>query len=263
MLELQVSYHARYKDGKSYKVLYDPTERKTFLATEDGGKMNVPFYVDGAEFVECYFTGPRGISTQYAWTLRSHMDQLLTRPAKPAEPPIPKVDDSRLHVEPRAAGQSSFRQLQEANVARVNAERKLRELARAETQNAAAQTIDTNVRDINEQLARQLKPRGSGTSVAFDIPQVSEAEIAIGRNRDKDVQPIFSNTFEITASAQFRFGYSRNSGKSSPCRCKQVRPRSSRRRTRLDSKTINVQRGHRNAKFGASLARTVQRREFG
>src|SRR5258708_29551371 len=36
--------------------------------------------------------------------------------------------DDRLHIEPRQPGQSSFRQLQEARAAHINAERKEREL---------------------------------------------------------------------------------------------------------------------------------------
>ena len=69
-----VEYHARYSDGRSYQVIYDPAQRKTHLATEDGGRMDVPYYINGATFQEYYFTGPPGISVQYAWKLRAQMD---------------------------------------------------------------------------------------------------------------------------------------------------------------------------------------------
>jgi hypothetical protein len=159
-----IEYHARYSDGYAYKVVYDPAERKTYLATEDGGRMDVPYYINGAEFVEFYFTGrSSGMSVQYAWKIRAQMDQLLSIPVKPAEPPAPKVEDSRLHVEPRQPGQSSFRQLQEANLARVNAERKQREQARAEVQRVAADPNKiSSARDLNNQLAQAKRPRGKG-----------------------------------------------------------------------------------------------------
>jgi hypothetical protein len=153
---ITIDYHARYSDGYSCKVIYDPTERTTYLATEDGGRMNVPYYVNGAEFVEFYFTGPSGISTQYAWTLRSQMDQLLSRPAKPAEPPTPTVDlqPGVLHIEPRQPGQSSFRQLQEARATHINAERKQREQARAEAQHVTVEPAKAEAaRQINNEFA--------------------------------------------------------------------------------------------------------------
>ncbi len=60
---------------------------------------------------------------------------------------------------------------------RVNAERKQREEARAEAQNAAAQTTDPNARDLNNQLAQAKKPRGGGVGQIVDGPSLSQAEI--------------------------------------------------------------------------------------
>jgi hypothetical protein len=104
---------------------------------------------------EFYFTGgPSGMSVQYAWKLRAHMDQLLSIPVKPAEPPAPKVEDSRLHVEPRTPGQSSFRQLQEARAAHINQERKAREEARARAQDVPVDTANVQAaRQINNEYA--------------------------------------------------------------------------------------------------------------
>ncbi|SRR6266481_3110771 len=88
--------------------------------------------------------------------------------------------DSRLHVEPRQPGQSSFRQLQEANAVRVNAESKQRELARTETQNAAAQSVDPSARELIRQLAKAKKPPGGGVGLVINIPPIGKAEIEVG-----------------------------------------------------------------------------------
>src|SRR6266436_8133415 len=111
---MTVDYNARYSDGYAYKVIYDPTERKTYLATSEGGRMDVPFYLNGAHFIEFYFTGFAGMMGKDAWAERAKMDRLLTAPAKPAEPPKTKPEDTRIHIQPRQPGQSSFTQLKEA-----------------------------------------------------------------------------------------------------------------------------------------------------
>ena len=64
----------------------------------------------------------------------------------------PEPVDDRLHIEPRQPGQSSFRQLQEARAAHINAERKERELARAEAQNVLPDPAKVEAaRQINNQ----------------------------------------------------------------------------------------------------------------
>lgn len=93
-----------------------------------------------------------------------------------------KESDPRLHIEPRQPGQSSFRQLQEANVARINAERKQREQARAEAQNAAAAHTDANARDLNAQFAQRKKPRGGGAGLVVTPPLMhAELDAALKR----------------------------------------------------------------------------------
>lgn len=148
-MDIIIQYHARYSDGYSYKVVYDPTDKKTYLATEDGGRMPVLYHVNGATFVEFYFTGGSGISTAYAFTLRNQMDQLLSRPARSAAPAALPVEDSRLHIEPKLGTESSFLQLQRANATRINEERRNREAARAEAQ-------QVNVDPAKVAAARQI-----------------------------------------------------------------------------------------------------------
>lgn len=80
----------------------------------------------------------------------------LPWPQKPAEPPQVNTEptDSRLHIEPRQPGQSSFRQLQEARAAQVNQERKQRELGRAEAQKVAPDPNKIQqARRINQEFA--------------------------------------------------------------------------------------------------------------
>src|SRR5260370_5425340 len=110
---MTVDYNARYSDGYAYKVIYDPTERKTYLATSDGVRMDVPFYLNSAHFVEFYFTGFNGMMGKDAWAARAQMDRLLTAPTKPAEPPKIEPEDTRLHVEALPGG-NSFAALQVA-----------------------------------------------------------------------------------------------------------------------------------------------------
>jgi len=160
---MTVDYNARYSDGYAYKVIYDPTERKTYLATSDGGRMDVPFYLDRAHFVEFYFTGFDGMMGKDAWAARAQMDRLLTAPTKPAEPPKTEPEDTRIHVEPRSPGESSFAKLKAAgNKAaaryRANRERE-RQQAQQEMQPSSQQIAQ--VRNINNYLAAQMRPKRS------------------------------------------------------------------------------------------------------
>ena len=76
--------------------------------------------------------------------------------------------DLRLHVEPRQPGQSSFRQLQEARAAHINAERKAREEARARAQESSVNPAKiAQARQINEELAKLKRPNGRGVGLVI------------------------------------------------------------------------------------------------
>jgi hypothetical protein len=63
-------------------------------------------------------------------------------------------EDSRLHLPERIGTESSFQQLQRANVARINAERKHREQARAEAQDTFVNPAKiAEARSINAEFA--------------------------------------------------------------------------------------------------------------
>jgi len=129
-----VTYHAQYSDGATYRVMYDPNERKTYLATTEGGFMSVPRFVNGAEFVRYDFQyNPQPGLRACDWAtniqrLHAHL-ALLTPPVKPAELPTPiqQPEDFRLHVEPNA---NSFRALQEAGARSEQEYREDRQRAR-------------------------------------------------------------------------------------------------------------------------------------
>ena len=88
----------------------------------------------------------------------------LPWPTKPANPPsVQKSDDSRIHVEPRQPGQSSFAQLQEAGNKAASAYRANRERERQQVQRemqASSRQI-AQVRNINNYLAAQMRPKRS------------------------------------------------------------------------------------------------------
>ncbi len=165
---MSVTYHAQYSDGAMYGVVYDTSERKTFLRTTEGGFMDVPYLVNGAEFVAYAFdyTPPKGLrGCDWATNverLHAHL-ALLTPPAKPAVPPIPRTEkDPKLHVE---IGGDSFIRLQEAG-ARATAEY---ETNRERARQQALQTLnerDTrkiqDARRIQGEYATQKRPRGGG-----------------------------------------------------------------------------------------------------
>src|SRR5713226_5850547 len=101
-----ITYHALYADGATYRVMYDTSERKTYLATVEGGFMSVPYLVNGAEFVQYDFQynpqpGLRGCDVGENMRMFHASLSLLTPPAKPAASPTPisQEPDSRLHVE--------------------------------------------------------------------------------------------------------------------------------------------------------------------
>jgi hypothetical protein len=88
---------------------------------------------------------------------------MLPWPQKPADPTQmkPESTDSRLHVEPRQPGQSSFRQLQEARAAHINGERKAREEARARGQDIAVNPAKVEAaRQVNNDYAALIDRHG-------------------------------------------------------------------------------------------------------
>ena len=69
--------------------------------------------------------------------------------------------DTRLHLPDRIGTESSFQQLQRANAARINEERKNRELARAEAQSFQPNPAKVALaREINGQYAAQKNRHG-------------------------------------------------------------------------------------------------------
>jgi hypothetical protein len=76
--------------------------------------------------------------------------------------------DTRLHIEPRQPGQSSFRQLQEARATHINQERKEREEARARAQQTVVNPAKiAQARSINEEFARMKRPNGRGIGLVI------------------------------------------------------------------------------------------------
>jgi hypothetical protein len=170
-MTLSVTFHALYSDGGTYRVMYDASERKTYLATTDGGFMDVPFHLNGASFVRYdfhYVPQPR----LRACDVCENIDRLnaslalLTPPQKPADAPIPiqQPEDYRLHVE---AGGDSFRALQTAG---AKAEMEYRANRQRARQQAMQEMNEPDVQKI--QAARQYaaevlaarKPRGKGAA---------------------------------------------------------------------------------------------------
>ena len=164
----QSTYHALYSDGATYAVVYDAKERQTYLATTDGGFMSVPYYLGTAEFVRYgyEYVPPKGLRGCDWWTNVSLLNAqlaLLTPPAKPAAPtPIPESrEDLRVHV---GTG-DSFRVLQEAGAKATTQFRDTRQRARQQALQELNQPHTARARAerrLNEEHARQMRPRGGG-----------------------------------------------------------------------------------------------------
>lgn len=132
--------YALYSDGATYRVLYDPADRKTYLATTTGGRTDVPYTENGAAFVRFDFSyvPEKGLRATDVYDYRAKFRRLLallTPPAKPADyvPPGPDSAESatRLHVE----GQG-FRALQYAGARATAAYQKQRGQQRRATLDA-------------------------------------------------------------------------------------------------------------------------------
>ena len=166
----QSTYHALYSDGRTYAVVYDAKEHKTYLATTDGRRMPVPYYLGTAEFVRYGFdyVPPKGLRGCDWWTnvnlLHAHL-ALLTPPAKPTSPtPIPEPEDLRVHVETG----SGFRGLQEAGARATTEYRDSRQQARRQALQELNQPHTARARAerrLNEEHARQMRPRGKGSFI--------------------------------------------------------------------------------------------------
>ena len=165
----QSTYHAVYRDGATYAVVYDAKEHKTYLATTDGRRMPVPYYLGTAEFVRYGFdyVPPKGLRGCDWWTnvnlLHAHL-ALLTPPAKRTSPtPIPESrEDLRVHVE---TGGDWFRVLQEAGAKATTQFRNSRQGARQQALQELNQPHTARARAerrLNEEHARQMRPRGGG-----------------------------------------------------------------------------------------------------
>jgi len=98
--------------------------------------------------------------------------------------------DSRLQLPPRLPGESSFRQLQRANVTRIEDERQNRLWARTEAQNAAADRDATAVaaaQELNSQILHAKKPNGRGVGVLVTQGMsATEIEAALRNKRFRD-----------------------------------------------------------------------------
>ncbi len=168
---MSATYHAQYSDGAMYGVVYDTSERKTYLRTTEGGFMDVPRFVNGAEFVAYAFdyTPPKGLRGCDWGDNVNRLHQylsLLTPPAKPAAPPVPQTptdpEDFRLHLE---ADSDPFRALQ-ATGAKGEAQ------YRGECHRARQQALQTlnepdahkiqDARRIQAEYAALKRPRGGG-----------------------------------------------------------------------------------------------------
>ncbi len=172
MTQTNVTFHAQYSDGATYRVIYDASERKTYLATVEGGFMDVPRFVNGAEFVRFDFQyvppkSLRGCDWAQNVTRLHEFLALLTPPARPAAPQTPQTqpEDFRLHLE---ADSDPFRALQ-ATGAKGEAEyRASRQQARREMLDTLNQPDPRKIQDarrINSERAAQMRPRGRGAYI--------------------------------------------------------------------------------------------------
>ena len=152
--------HALYSDGACYIVLYDATDRKTYLQTTSGGRMDVPSILNGATFVSYDFsyTPPQGLRPVDVCENLGRLNRflaLLTPPPQPAAPPQTEPD-TRLHVNGRG-----FRAIQEA----VAAERARIEEEHARARRSALNAIepdartDNDIRRINGMLGERWSPK--------------------------------------------------------------------------------------------------------
>jgi hypothetical protein len=157
----------RDSDGYEYKVPVIKTSQRWKLRTPLGDR-NIEFYLLSADnsvisFHEYRLQAPKGIRPcDYLQAFNAWIVQLSV-PQRPANAPETqkKSEDTRLHIEPKRPGQSSFSQLQEAGARaeahyRANRERE-RQQAQREMQPSSDQI--QQARTINNYIAAQIYQR--------------------------------------------------------------------------------------------------------
>jgi hypothetical protein len=140
------------------------------IQTEEHGPRNIEYYlqektaVGGVlEFVDYEIYSEQNLRPADIISFINSVRATLPWPVKPADPPRTEPEDTRLHIEPRQPGESSFSKLKEAgNKAaaryRANRERE-RQQAQQEMQPSSQQIAQ--VRNINNYLAAQMRPKRS------------------------------------------------------------------------------------------------------
>jgi hypothetical protein len=147
------------KDGKQFRY---PVFR-TPIGWKLSGTVDVLFYLTEPtaaggliEFVDYEICPAQRLRPADYIPYINSVRAMLPWPTKPANPPQVNTQptDSRLHVEPRQPGQSSFRQLQEARAAQIDQERKARVEGRARAQQTVANPAKVaEARGINQGYA--------------------------------------------------------------------------------------------------------------
>lgn len=176
---MSVTFHAIYSDGATYRVVYDPKERKTYLRTTDGGFMDVPSLVNGAEFIRYDFdyTPPKGLRpcdwADNTRRLHAHL-ALFVAPQKPATEsataPTQQIlqTEHTVHLEERLPGESRLGQLQRSVgrdelEARASRQREIKkQVAQSDRPDARQIAAAAEIRRLNNLQARWTKPRGGG-----------------------------------------------------------------------------------------------------
>ena len=137
----------------------------------DEGPRNIEYYIQEEtavggvlEFVDYEIYSEQNLRPADIIPYINSVRATLPWPVKPADPPRrAEPDDSRIHIEPRQPGESSFAQLKEAGNKAASAYRANRERERQQVQRemqASSQQI-AQVRNINNYLAAQMRPKRS------------------------------------------------------------------------------------------------------
>ena len=139
------------------------------LATQDGPKP-ISYYITGADLAGGYATfhtyridGMPNLRGCDVIALIDRMNQTLPHPQRPVDPPKQtEPEDTRIHLEQRQPGQSSFAQLKEAahragELARAARERERREMLEKANQHDPRKV--QQARNTNNYLAAQMRPK--------------------------------------------------------------------------------------------------------
>jgi hypothetical protein len=190
--ETNLRYTAVYVDQENaqWSCPVTKTEQGFMLATAHGARP-IDFYLPEPDAAGGFLAfhdyrldgAPNGLRGCDFTQLVDQMYKALPWPHKPMTAPTPTYvePDGRLHIEPRQQGESSFRQLQRANAARIEEERQNRLQARTEVQNVAANRDVADVaaaQELNSQILRQIRPRGSGVGIVV-TPAMTQSELEV------------------------------------------------------------------------------------